>query len=194
MEKTTNKTAPVGTEQFTRHRVATAISFVANPLFIAIPTFLIIALYAASNPLQGLLWWGITVLGFSLAPLLFIARGVRSGRYSDRHVSLREQRLIPLLFGMGCVVIVFLTLLSLRASPPLLATVTAALITLAIATLVTRFWTKISFHLVGIAGTATVFTLLFGIVAVLLYPLVLFRLILLSKPVPERFLLSSSLL
>jgi hypothetical protein len=173
MEKTTDQTAPVGTEQFTTHRGASAVSSVANPLFVAIPTFLVVALSTAPNPLQGLLWWGITVLGFSLAPLLFIARGVRSGRYSDRHVSLREQRLIPLLFGIGCVVIVFLILLSLRASPPLMATVVAALITSVIATLVTRFWTKISFHLIGIAGTATVFTLLFGIVAVLLYPLVL---------------------
>lgn len=56
MENTTNKTtAPVGTEQFTTHRVATAVSSVTNPLFIAIPTFLVIALASAPKPLQGLL-------------------------------------------------------------------------------------------------------------------------------------------
>jgi hypothetical protein len=172
MEKTTNETAPVGTEQFTTHRVATAVSSITNPLFVAIPTFLVIALSTAPNPLQGLLWWGITVLGFSLAPLLFIAKGVRSGRYSDHHVSERSQRLIPLLFGIGCVIVVFLILLSLHTSSALVATVTASLITAVIATVVTRFWTKISFHLIGIAGTATVFTFLFGIGAVPLYPLV----------------------
>lgn len=62
-------------------------------------------------------------------------------------------------------VIVFLILLSLRASPLLIATMTSAFITATIATVITRFWTKISFHLIGIAGTATVFTLLFGMVA-----------------------------
>jgi hypothetical protein len=69
--------------------VATSISAVTNPLFVAIPTLGIIAIHTAPDPLQGLFWWGVTVVGISLAPLLFIARGVRAGRYSDHHVSVR---------------------------------------------------------------------------------------------------------
>jgi hypothetical protein len=154
-------------------QVAITLSFVTSPLFVAIPTFLVIALSTAPSPPVGLLWWGITVLGISLAPLLFIARGVRAGRYSDHHVSRREQRLLPLLFGIGCVVIVFLVLLSLHASSFLMATLTAAIVTLCVATVITVKW-KISFHLMSIAGTATIFTLLFGSIATLLYPLVFF--------------------
>ena len=151
---------------------ATVISLVSNPLFVAIPTFLVIALYTAPSLLQAGIWWGITVFGISLAPLFFIRRGVRSGRYSDHHVSVRQERLVPLLFGIACFFGVFVSLILLRASSAMLATMTAALVSLMVATAVTRFWTKISLHLVGIAGTATVFTLLFGTVAGIIYPVV----------------------
>jgi hypothetical protein len=151
---------------------ATVISLVSNPLFVAIPTFLIIALYTASSLLQACIWWGITVVGISLAPLLFIRRGVRRGLYSDHHVSIRQERLVPLSFGIACFFGVFVSLILLQASATMLATITAALVSLIVATGVTRFWTKISLHLVGIAGTATVFTLLFGTVAGIVYPLV----------------------
>jgi hypothetical protein len=155
------------------YRVATTVSFIASPLFVAIPTFLVIALYTASDPLQGLLWWGITVLGISLAPLLFIARGVRAGRYSDRHLSLREQRLIPLLFCIGCVVMVLLVLLSLRASHLLMATLTTVIVALCVATGITvRGKWKISFHLVGIAGAVMALVIIVGSLCLLLSPLV----------------------
>lgn len=155
------------------YRIATAVSFISSPLFVAIPSFLCIALYTASDPLQGLLWWGIAVLGISLAPLLFIARGVRAGRYSDCHLSLREQRLIPLLFCIGCVVIVFLVLLSLRASHLLMATLTAVIVVLCIATVITvRGKWKISFHLLGIAGAVMALVIVVGPLCLLLSPLV----------------------
>ncbi|MBO0794569.1 MAG: hypothetical protein J2P36_26955, partial [Ktedonobacteraceae bacterium] len=92
---------------------ARRISDVANPLFVALPTFLVAALATAPNVLQALFWWGITAVGISVAPFLFIWQGVRQGRYTDHHVSRREQRLIPLLFGLGCMVVVFVLLLLL---------------------------------------------------------------------------------
>lgn len=57
-------------------KVAHIISEVANPLFVAAPTFLIISLKTAPSLWQGLLWWFITVIGVSSAPFLFIVQGV----------------------------------------------------------------------------------------------------------------------
>lgn len=155
----------------TEERLAYIVSEITNPLFVALPTFLIIAVATAPTILQGLFWWGVIAVGTSAAPFFFIRRGVRRGRYSDHHVSVREQRLIPLLFGLGCALLVFLCLYLLHASQPLIATITATLVTGAIATVITQFW-KISLHLVGIAGTVTVFWLLFGPLFLVLSPLV----------------------
>ena len=60
---------------------------------------------------QRILWWIITVVGISMATFLFILQGVRRGTYTDHHVSRREQRAVPLLFGISCVITVFLLLL-----------------------------------------------------------------------------------
>jgi hypothetical protein len=162
-------TSPIGVEQFT-DRFATAVSAATNPLFVAIPTLGIIALHTAPNTLQGLAWWGVVVVGISLAPLLFILRGVRLGRFSDRHVSIRQQRLVPLLFGISCVVAVFVILLLLHASRLLIMTIVALLVGLSIATAITKVW-KISFHLIGVAGAVTVLVLVFGPIFLLLLPL-----------------------
>ncbi|WP_201372715.1 hypothetical protein [Ktedonobacter robiniae] len=150
---------------------AKVISEVANPLLVALPTFLLVALATAPDVLHALLWWGIAVLGISLAPLLFIWQGVRRGRYSDHHVSKREQRRVPLLFGLACMVLAFVLLLFLHASLPLLATVTATLVAVAVAAVITQYW-KISLHLVGIAGAVTVCCLLWGPLCLFLSPLV----------------------
>ncbi len=152
-------------------RLAHGISLISNPLFVAFPTFLVIAVATAPDLPRALLWWAITVIGISVAPLLFIWRGVRLGRYSDHHVSIREQRFIPLLFGLGSVAIVFALLLILHTSRPLIATVTAVIVVLVLSTIITRYW-KISLHLVGMAGAVTAFVLLFGPLCLLLSPLV----------------------
>ncbi len=153
-------------------RLAQILSELFNPLVVALPTFLGIALVTAPDLLHALLWWVVTVLGVSIAPTLFVLRGVRSGRYTDHHVSVREQRLVPLLFGAACVVIAFILLLALHASRPLIATMTAVIVVVLLATLITRFW-KISLHLVGIAGAVTAYTLLFGPLFLFLSPLAL---------------------
>ena len=152
-------------------RLARAISEVANPIFVAPPIFFAIALHTAPDILHALLWWVITVVGISAAPLVFILCGVRLGHYSDHHVSIREQRIVPLLFTIGCVILVFILLITLHASRPLIATVTAVLAACTIAAVITRYW-KISFHLVGVAGAVTIFWLVFGSLAAVLVPMV----------------------
>jgi hypothetical protein len=149
------------------------ISRVTNPLFLVPPIFLLVAVKTAPDLLHALLWWGIICVGLSLAPILFIRDGVRRGRYDDVHVSVRAQRTVPLLFGLACMGSVFLLLIVLHATVSLIATVTAALLALLIATLITHYgkW-KISLHLVGISGSVTVLCWLASPLFLCLSPLI----------------------
>ncbi len=153
------------------NRLARIVSEVGNPLFVALPTFLIVALDTAPNWQRGVLWWIVTTIGISAAPLIFVYQGVRQGRYSDHHLSVRTQRLVPLLVGLLCAAIALILLLALQASSALLATVAAVLICGICTLAITTRW-KVSFHLVGAAGAATVLTLLFGPIGLVLIPFV----------------------
>lgn len=144
-----------------RHEIAHLISEITNPLFIALPTFLIIALSTAPDIWHALLWWIIATAGISLAPLLFIWHGVRVGHYTDHHISMREQRLFPLFFGFISITVSFILLFLLHASKPLIVTMSAVIVAVGLAAIITQKW-KISLHLVGAAGAVTVFGLLFG--------------------------------
>src|SRR5579884_4068084 len=152
-------------------KLAQIVSEASNPLFVALPTFAVVALHTAPDIVHALLWWIITTLGITAAPLTFIALGVRRRWYTDRHLQVREQRLVPLIFGLACACLAFALLLLLHASSALLATIIATLVAVVIAGLITRYW-KISFHLIGIAGAVTVFVLVFGTPSYILVPLV----------------------
>jgi len=153
-------------------KLAHLVSQVTNPLFVVAPTFLLVALHTAPNVGQAFLWWGVTVVGISAAPFLFILRGVRRGTYTDQHLSLREQRIIPLLFGLVCTAVVFTILFLLQASSTLITTIIAIFVGGVITLVITRHW-KISMHLVGISGTTTVLTIVYGPIFLLLIPLVI---------------------
>ena len=154
-------------------RLAHIYSVLANPLFVAVPLFLFVSLHSAPDWQRALLWWGIITAGFTAAPFLFIRQGVRRGRYTDNHVSVRPQRLIPLSFGLVCMILVFVLLLWLQAAPPLLATLTAALVSLALAIASTQFARyKISLHMIGVSGAVTTCCLLAGPAFLLLVPLI----------------------
>jgi membrane-associated phospholipid phosphatase len=142
-------------------QLAQVISKITNPLFIAVPLFLIISLNTALTTIQGLLWWIITVLGITIAPYVFVLRGVSSGKYSDHNVSDRKQRLVPLSFGLGCIAITFAILILIHASIILIATITSAIVVLVITIVITQKW-KISLHAAGITGAVTTIIFVFG--------------------------------
>ena len=152
-------------------RVAHMVSVVTNPLFVAPPMIFLVAWRTAPDIWRALLWWVVIAGGLSVAPFLFILRGVRRGHYSDQHLSVREQRLVPLLFGIACTILVFGLLIVMRVPPALLAIVVAVLIVGVVTLAITRYW-KISLHLVGIAGAIVGLSLVFGPVFLWLSPLV----------------------
>lgn len=147
------------------------VSEVLNPLYVAIPTFLVVALHSSSSITRGLLWWLVTTVCVSVVPLMYVARGVQRGHLTDKHVSVREQRLIPMVVGIASIGIAFGVLIALQASRAFLAAVVGALLAGVLALAITTRW-KISLHLVGTAGAVTVFVLLFGSPMLILAPLV----------------------
>ena len=171
MEHRTKKTEQHAAPQGLWARTAQSISHIANPLFVAIPTFLLVALKTAPSISQAFLWWGVIVIGISVAPFLFVWRGVRRGNFTDSLLSMREQRIGPMLFGLACASAVFLALYLLGASRALMVTILTILVGGMITLLITRYW-KISLHLVGMTGSVTVLTLVYGPLFLLLSPLI----------------------
>jgi hypothetical protein len=155
-------------------KLAHIISVITNPLFIALPLFLAVALKTAPDPAHALLWWAIIAIGLTGAPFLFILIGVQRGYYTDNHISVRSQRLVPLLFGLLCMGIVFLVLFLLHATRPLIVVLIASLISLVFATAITQLLKyKLSLHMIGITGAVTTCWLLFSPVFLLCAPLII---------------------
>jgi hypothetical protein len=102
------------------------------------PILLIVAIVTVPDLAHALLWWVITVAGMTVAPYLSILRGVRRGQYSDHMISNRKQRLVPLSFGPGCMVLAFVLLLVSGASHAMLATTVAVIFVLACWMVVTQ--------------------------------------------------------
>jgi hypothetical protein len=126
------------TPQSLAGRIARIISEVMSPIVLAPLLFLAVSLYSMPQQLWlALFAWFIIVVGMSLAPILFILRGVRKGKYTDHHVSVRSQRLGPLLFALCCVAVVLLLLLFLRVASALIATTVSVLVTFLLASVIT---------------------------------------------------------
>jgi|SRR5215467_12516960 len=158
----------------TAEKIAHRISVVGNPLFVALPFFLFVAWKTAPDWPHALLLWIITAAGVTGIPFFFIRWGVRKGTYTDDHVSVREQRLIPFSVGLGGMILVFLLLILLGAARPYLASLTSALVSLALVMAITQLARyKVSLHMVGITGSVTLCSLLFSPWFLLLTPLVL---------------------
>lgn len=153
-------------------RLARRVSDILNPLFVALPTFLVVALHTAPDAAHAILWWAVTTVGITAAPLAFVWRGVRAGKYTDLHLSLREQRIIPIVVGVLCTLAAFVALLALHTSRALLATVVSVIVGGIVTLAITTRW-KISLQVTAITGSVTVLALLFGPVALVLTPLVL---------------------
>lgn len=115
---------------------------------------------------------GVIVIGISVAPFLFVLRGVRRGTLTDSLLSMPEQRIVPMLFGVFCASSVFLILFLLGTSRTLIVTIATVLVGSIITLVITRSW-KISLHLVGMTGSVTVLTLVYGPLFLLLSPLII---------------------
>ena len=109
----------------------------------------------------GLLHGLIAGLFESVLPFAYILNGVRTGKLTDHHIGVRQQRRGPLLVGVGSVVAGFGLLVALGASRQLLAAVVAGGVGLVVAAGVSHWW-KMSIHTAVAGGTAAILALVFS--------------------------------
>jgi membrane-associated phospholipid phosphatase len=139
-----------------RVALAQTISHIFHPLLVVIPTMLASMWWFGATPAQALGWTLVAALMVNLPVLLVIEYGVRFKHYSDRSISIRQER--PSIFAAGAVFFILLLILLWAFEGPrvLLASLLAALAATLLAAGLNRL-TKVSLHSVAMAGCAAVF-------------------------------------
>ncbi|HET8628982.1 MAG TPA: phosphatase PAP2 family protein [Thermomicrobiales bacterium] len=151
-------------------RLARVVTEVLAPAPVVAVLLLIIAWHAAPTP-AGLAWGLVTALVASALPFLYVLRGVRRQRLTDRHVGRREQRARPLAVAIASLAVLLALLLVGGAPRELIAAVAAIAAALVAGTLVTLAW-KISGHAGVVAGAVVMLVIAFGPALLALAPLV----------------------
>ncbi|WP_432565032.1 hypothetical protein [Kineococcus sp. SYSU DK003] len=103
----------------------------------------------------------------ALVPDLFVRWGAARGRWSDRDVSQRHQRTVPILFGLTSCVLGLTGLHFLDAPDAMTAAVWAPIASVPAFLAVNHFWTKLSIHVGCLAGGVVVTTAMYGPTALL---------------------------
>lgn len=116
--------------------------------------------------------WGILGAVFAaVVPVLFITFGIRRGTWADRHLGVRQQRLVVMVFIIGSVVTGTLLMSALGAPMAMVALIAAMVATLLVLLAITTVW-KVSVHAAVSSGSVLILTLTFGPWLLLGYALV----------------------
>ncbi len=152
-----------------KHITARVITEVLAPSVLMVILFLAVGLAAAGFP-GGLLWGLAGAFFASIGPTAIIVIGVQRGRWSDRHLTVREHRRVPLIAAFALVVLGLVLLTALDAPREVIATEAAMLAGLVVSTPITRVW-KISFHTGVAAAVGLILTIALGPILMVTYPL-----------------------
>ena len=140
------------------YRLASAVSYVLNPLVFPPVAFTLIDAHFGAGPVQLLWTFGVSLTFFCLVPLLYVVGMIRAGRAESLEVRDRASRLGPLLVGIGSYAVGALLLWRTVEGPALpLIVAFAALFPLntAVILLINLRW-KISLHMTSLAGFVSV--------------------------------------
>jgi membrane-associated phospholipid phosphatase len=135
------------------------VSYLLEPKNWIIATTLAVGWH--SDGAAGLAWGAVAALFAGVLPMVFISRGVRRGRWSDRYVGAKRPRLIVLSFIIASVAIGLALLVGLGAPGELSGYISCMLGSVAVLAAITTVW-KISIHCAVASGSVTILTLLFG--------------------------------
>jgi len=145
----------------TTWRLAKVLSWCGNPFVISIPCFAATSIRAAPHWRDRLRWWTIATTVMTLPSFVYVRYGVRSGQLSDHEVSIRQERFLPYMGEIAAVLSSYGLMRVLRAPREMTALVVSVAGAMMTITGVTLVW-KMSMHVVGTAGAATVLVLLYG--------------------------------
>jgi membrane-associated phospholipid phosphatase len=160
-EGTIEGTSGGRSERTPADRLARLVTEVFAPAVLAATMPLVIGVHAGTTVAAGLGWGALALLFSAVIPYSVIRVGMRLGKITDHHIGVREQRRIPLLFGVGSVVVGILVLALLHAPRELMALVVVMLVVLFGIGFVNLAW-KLSAHAAVAAGSVTVLIMTFG--------------------------------
>jgi membrane-associated phospholipid phosphatase len=173
-------------------RMAEIISYIFHPLVVVVPTLVIAMVRLGSTLGQAISWTALSIVIVNLPMALLLFWGVRSGRYSDASVSIREQRTSIYAVGGACLVILLAVLIIGNAPVVIIACLVSAVIATALGYWINRF-TKLSLHSAAMAGCTAVLlwtTPLIGVAAMAIFsPLVGWARIRLKHHTPVQILI-----
>ena len=155
-------------------RFAELVSYVFHPLVVVIPTLVIAMTHMGSTFWEAIFWTVLSIAIVNLPMALLLFWGVRSGKYSDASVSIREQRTSIFAVGGTCLVILLAVLIIGNAPIVIIACLVSALIATALGYWINRY-TKLSLHSAAMAGCTAVLLLtapLIGVIMAVFAPLV----------------------
>lgn len=150
---------------FRREALAKVVTEVSGPAIMVMVNLVIVAARNASHG-AGAAWGAVAVLLCAGVPMAYVAKGVKTGKWSDHHVPDRRQRHMPLLVGLVCIATASVLLSVVRAPRELIALVLSQLVGLIVVMAVTRFW-KISVHSSAAGGFVGILVAIYGLWAVL---------------------------
>jgi membrane-associated phospholipid phosphatase len=144
---------------------------VLSPPPIIVVLALLVAWESSPTPALAVLWGGIAAVFASLLPYAIILRRVRRGRLSDKHISVREERVRFAVVAITSVLAGLAVLAALDAPAEMVALL-ASLVTGMVCGWVITLWWKISVHAAISAGAVAVLTLVHGPALAAAWPLV----------------------
>jgi hypothetical protein len=170
MHNTVNRGRPVSISTADRTRLARAVTEILAPANLAVAQLLMVS-WHSSPGLAGLGWGVLTATFCGLIPYVIVIAGVKRRRWTDRHVRVRQERLVPFLAAIASFLTGLALLVALGAPRQLIALVVAMLTCLAATMLVTVWW-KLSLHTAAASGTVAILVVSFGPPFILALPVV----------------------
>ncbi|MEV6651988.1 hypothetical protein [Streptomyces sp. NPDC051219] len=116
--------------------------------------------------------WGLFGATFAaVIPVLFIKFGIRRGTWADRHLGVKQQRLVVMVFIICSVVTGTLLMRILGAPSAMVALIAAMVATLVVLMVITAAW-KVSVHAAVSSGSVAILALTYSPWMLALYPVV----------------------
>lgn len=170
-----------------KHELAEKISTITNPPIITIPLFLIICVVlsfenGAFNLSKFIVLELISLVFASILPMAIIVYWAKRIN-TDKDISNRQDRFIPLIIGIVSYFIGVLVCLALNADIFMTLLLLCYAVNTGVVLLITTKW-KISVHTTGLSGPVAALILLLGPVGAafgVIYPIVIWSRVLLKK-------------
>ncbi len=172
-------------------KLAEVVSYVFHPLLVVIPTLVIAMVRLGSTLGQAIFWTVLSIAIVNVPMALLLFWGVRSGKYSDASVSVREQRTSIYAVGGACLVILLAVLIIGKAPVVIIACLISAVIATALGYWINRY-TKLSLHSAAMAGCTAVLLWtapMIGVIMAVFAPLVGWARIRLKHHTPVQILI-----